>query len=94
MIIGYDIVMEAGEGLVHFDWTNEEFLMAVASITAFFIGEAQEAVMVMWLYQLGELLTDMAVDLCNRIVNGSGKTNIQPKTHSHVRRFVFGRWLY
>ena len=62
MIIGYDIVMEAGEGLVHFDWTNEEFLMAVASITAFFIGEAQEAVMVMWLYQLGELLTDMAVD--------------------------------
>ncbi|MBQ1523378.1 MAG: cadmium-translocating P-type ATPase, partial [Erysipelotrichaceae bacterium] len=62
MIIGYDIVMEAGEGLVHFDWTNEEFLMAVASVTAFFIGEAEEAVMVMWLYQLGELLTDMAVD--------------------------------
>ena len=62
MIIGYDILSEAIEGLTSFSWTSEEFLMAVASITAFFIGEAEEAVMVMWLYQLGELLTDMAVD--------------------------------
>ncbi|MBQ3374857.1 MAG: cadmium-translocating P-type ATPase [Erysipelotrichaceae bacterium] len=62
MIIGYDILSEAVEGLTSFSWTSEEFLMAVASITAFFIGEAEEAVMVMWLYQLGELLTDLAVD--------------------------------
>ena len=58
---GYDIVLEALEGLVKFKWTDEELLMTVASMTAFFTGEAEESVMVMLLYQLGELLTDIAV---------------------------------
>ncbi|MBQ1341137.1 MAG: hypothetical protein IIY33_01510, partial [Erysipelotrichaceae bacterium] len=35
---GYDIVLEALEGLITFKWTNEELLMTVASMTAFFTG--------------------------------------------------------
>ena len=62
MTAGYDIVLEALEGLVTFKWTNEELLMTVASMTAFFTGEAEESVMVMLLYQLGELLTYIAVN--------------------------------
>lgn len=62
LIIGYDVVVDAVEGLAHGRWTDEKFLMALASVTAFFIQEADEAVMVMLLYQLGEYLSDRAVD--------------------------------
>ena len=61
LIAGYDIVTEALEKLITFKWTSEELLMTVASLTAFFTGEGEESVMVMLLYQLGELLTDIAV---------------------------------
>ena len=42
---------------------DENFLMSVASIGAFFIGEYPEAVAVMLFYQIGELFEDYALSL-------------------------------
>ena len=60
--VGYDVVLGAIRGLLHGRVFGESFLMSVSSIGAFCIGEYPEAVAVMLLYQLGELLEDYAVD--------------------------------
>ena len=62
LISGYDILLEAGEKIIHGELLDEDFLMAVASIGAFAIGEFPEAVAVLLLYQVGELFEDVAED--------------------------------
>lgn len=56
LIAGCDVVLEAFRNLFHGKVFDENFLMTVASAGAFATGETREAVMVMLLYQLGELL--------------------------------------
>lgn len=62
LVIGYDVVIGAVRGLLRGRVFGESFLMSVASIGAFCLQEFPEAVAVMLLYQLGELLEDFAVD--------------------------------
>lgn len=62
LVIGYDVVIGAVRGLIRGNVFGESFLMSLSSIGAFCIGEHPEAVAVMWLYQLGEMLEDIAVD--------------------------------
>lgn len=61
-VIGADIVIKALRNILHGKVFDENFLMTAATIGAFAIGEYPEAVAVMALYQLGELLSDIAVD--------------------------------
>ena len=61
IIISYNILIEAVENIIHGHLLDENFLMAVASIGAFCIGEYFEAVIVMILFQLGEMLQGIAV---------------------------------
>ena len=58
----WSVLLEAGEHILHGKIFDENFLMTVASVGAFCIGEYPEAVAVMLLYQIGELLQDKAVD--------------------------------
>lgn len=60
-IIGYDVLFKALKHLRHQHWLDEHFLMSVATIGAFAIGEAAEAVAVMVFYQVGELFQRLAV---------------------------------
>jgi len=60
--IGYDILLEAFEGLKAREPFDECFLMAVATIGALLLGEYAEAVAVMLFYQVGEFFQDYAVD--------------------------------
>ncbi len=62
IVLGYDIVLRAVKNLFKGHVFDENFLMAVASIGAFIVGEHPEAVAVMLFYQVGESLQDMAVD--------------------------------
>ncbi len=62
LTVGADVVYEALEEIVHGDVFDEHFLMAIATIGAFAIGEYPEAVAVMFFYQIGELFSDIAVD--------------------------------
>lgn len=59
--VGYDILRKAFKGILNKDLFNENFLMAVATIGAFIIGEFFEGVAVMIFYQIGELFQSVAV---------------------------------
>ena len=76
LIVGYDVLIEAWEGITERDPFNEDFLMAVATIGAMFIGfvpgaQAQfpEAVLVMLFFQVGEVFEDYAEDNSRRSIN-------------------------
>lgn len=60
LIIGFDILKEAWEGLKNRKPFDENFLMAVASLGAMLLGEFQEGCAVMLFYQIGELFEDVA----------------------------------
>ncbi|MBQ1632940.1 MAG: cadmium-translocating P-type ATPase [Clostridia bacterium] len=61
-VVAYDIVWNAIRGIVRGNVFGEAFLMTIASIGAFALGEYPEGAAVMLLYQLGEFLTDLALD--------------------------------
>ena len=62
LIAGYDVLLEALEGIREREIFDECFLMAIATIGALVLGEYSEACAVMILYQLGELFGDYASD--------------------------------
>ena len=62
LIAGYDVLLEAVEGIMKREIFDECFLMAIATIGALILGEYSEASAVMILYQLGELFQDYASD--------------------------------
>ena len=61
LLIGYDIVLEALEGIGKGQVFDENFLMALASVGALATRQYPEAVAVMLLYQVGELFQRYAV---------------------------------
>ena len=61
LVIGYDILKKAWKGILKKQVFDENFLMAVATIGAFALGEFTEAAAVMLFYQIGELFQSMAV---------------------------------
>ena len=60
-IAGRDIVRKALLGIKNGQVFDENFLMSLATIGAFFVGEYPEGVMVMILFQIGELFQSYAV---------------------------------
>lgn len=62
IIVGRKVVLSAIKGIVRGQVFSEHFLMSVATIGAFFVGEYPEGVAVMLFYLIGELFEDMAVD--------------------------------
>lgn len=62
LIVGLEIILKAIKNIFKGEVFDEHFLMAVATIGAFAIGEFPEAVAVMLFYQIGELFQDYAVD--------------------------------
>ncbi|MBQ4284477.1 MAG: heavy metal translocating P-type ATPase, partial [Lachnospira sp.] len=61
-IIGWDIAYKAVRNILNGQVFDENFLMFIATIGAFVIGEYMEAVAVMLFYQVGELFQDYAVN--------------------------------
>ena len=61
LVVGFEIIREAVEGIMHKNFFNENFLMAIASVGAFAIGEYAEGCAVVLLYTIGEFLQDLAV---------------------------------
>ena len=62
IIVGFEIVRKAIKNIIRGHVFDENFLMTVATIGAFGIGEFPEAVAVMLFYQIGELFQSYAVD--------------------------------
>ena len=68
--VGYKVIWKAVRGVVNGQVLDENFLMAVASIGAFFVGEYPEAVAVMLFYQIGEMFEDYAVGKSRKSITG------------------------
>ena len=62
IIVGFEIIKNAIRNIFRGEVFDENFLMAIATIGAFAIGEFPEAVAVMLFYQIGELFQSYAVD--------------------------------
>ena len=75
LIIGYDILLKAGKGIAHRQITDENFLMAVATIGAIALaiyegsGDYTEAIAVMLFYQIGEWFQSYAVGKSRRNIS-------------------------
>ena len=76
LVIGYDILIKAGKGIMNRQVFDENFLMAVATIGAIALGDYQEGVAVMLFYQIGELFQSYAVGRSRR--NISDLMDIRP----------------
>ena len=61
LFVGAEVIWEAVVNILHGDLFDECFLMALASIVAFALGDQAEAVIVMLFYQIGELFQSCAV---------------------------------
>lgn len=68
VILAAPILKMALESILHGQVFSEHFLMALASIGAFAIGQYPEAVAVMLFYTVGEVLQDKAVDSSRRSI--------------------------
>ena len=66
LIVGYDVVLKAIRNVFSGKVFDEHFLMGLATIGAFITGEYLEAVLVMLLYQIGELFQSYAVGKSRR----------------------------
>lgn len=62
LIIGGDVILKAAKNITRGKIFDENFLMSIATIGAFFIREYPEGVAVMLFYQVGELFQSYAVD--------------------------------
>lgn len=67
-VIGYDVLWSALRNIFHGQIFDENFLMAIATVGAFAIGEYYEAVGVMIFYQTGELFQSLAVGKSRRSI--------------------------
>lgn len=68
LIVGGEVVWRAARNIVRGQVFDENFLMAVATIGAFAIGEYPEGVAVMLFYQIGELFQGLAVNKSRRSI--------------------------
>lgn len=62
LIVSYEIFIDAFKNILKGEVFNENLLMIIATVGAFFINEYQEAIIVMLLFELGEYISDLAVD--------------------------------
>ena len=76
LIIGYDILLKAGKGILNRQVFDENFLMAVATVGAIVLGDYVEGTAVMLFYQIGELFQSYAVGKSRR--NISDLMDIRP----------------
>ncbi len=76
LIVGYETIKKAIRGIMKKQVFDEHFLMAVATVGAFALGEYSEAVAVMLFYQIGELFESYAVGKSRR--NISNLMDIRP----------------
>lgn len=67
-IVGHEVVYRAVKNLINLSPFDENFLMTLATLGAFAIGEYPEAVAVMVFYQVGELFQSMAVNYSRRSI--------------------------
>jgi len=83
ILVGGDVVMKAVKNIFKGKVFDESFLMSIATIGAFLIGEYPEGVAVMLFYQIGELFQSYAVDKSRKSI--ASLMDIRPD-YANVKR--------
>ena len=79
--VGFEVVKDAIEDLLHGNVFNECFLMSVASLGAFIIGEYSEGCAVMLLYSIGELIHGAAINRSKKAIRAIESESGAPHKH-------------
>ena len=77
-VAGFDVLKEAAENILHGEIFDENFLMCIASIGAFAVGEYPEAVFVMIFFGVGELFEHIATERSRKTIKSL--LDIRPDT--------------
>lgn len=77
LIVGFDIIKEAVEGVMHKDVFNENLLMTIASLGAFAVGEYSEGCMVVFLFTIGEFLQGLALDKSRKSIKNMLEAKVE-----------------
>ena len=83
IIVGHKIIYKAFRNIIRGKVFDENFLMTIATLGAFFINEIPEAVTVMLFYQIGEFFQDYALDKSRKSI--SSLMDIRPDYANVVR---------
>ena len=78
LMVGWDVLWKALRNILRGDFFDEQFLMAIATIGAFVLGEYPEGVAVMLFYQVGEWFQSVAVGKSRRSI--AALMDIRPDT--------------
>ena len=68
VVVGWEVLLNAVKNIKRGQVFDENFLISIATIGAFLIGEYPESVAVMLFYQVGELFQDIGVDRSRRSI--------------------------
>lgn len=69
LIVGGEVLLRAAQNIKRGQVFDENFLMSIATIGAFLVGEFPEGVGVMLFYQVGELFQDIAVNRSRKSIS-------------------------
>ncbi|MCK9313677.1 MAG: cadmium-translocating P-type ATPase [Methanocorpusculum sp.] len=83
LLVGGDVLLRATKNIIHGKVFDENFLMSIATIGAFALGEYPEGVAVMLFYQVGELFQSYAVNKSRRSI--AELMDINPD-HAYIER--------
>ena len=83
IVVGYQVLFNAFRNIINGQIFDEQFLMSLATIGAFVIGEYPEAVMVMVFFQIGELFEKIAVGKSRKSI--SELMDIVPDTANLIK---------
>ncbi|MDK9712179.1 heavy metal translocating P-type ATPase [Acidaminobacter sp.] len=80
LLVGRGVLLGAFNNLRQGNWFEEKFLMSIATVSAWVIGEYPEAVAVMLFYRVGELFEDYAVNKSRKSIASLMDIKVE-KTH-------------
>lgn len=76
LVAGFPVYKQSIVNISHGEVFDENFLMSIATIAAFFVGEYSEAIGVMVFYRLGEELQDLAMNRSRNSISALLKTEV------------------
>lgn len=86
VIVGFEVLVNAIKHIFKGKVFDENFLMSIATIGAFAIGEYPEAVSVMLFYQVGELFQNYAIDKSRKSI-----TSLMDIRPDYANKYVDGK---
>ncbi|WP_410208927.1 heavy metal translocating P-type ATPase [Fusobacterium sp.] len=68
IVLGFDVIVKSAKNMTRGNFMDENFLMTIATLGAFYLNETSEAVGVMLFYKVGEFFQDKAVTNSRRSI--------------------------